>query len=276
MVAMAELTFYDEIQKNPVDLTRAALRFARAIAYPELDVELYANLIGGLGDWAIKTVTQVHTPRRLAGELSSFLFDQLEFRGNIENYEDPRNSFLNEVFDRRLGIPITLSAIYITVARSAGLKADGIGLPGHFVVRIFDPEGDFFVDPFNAGKILSVEGCAQLVASTTGYLGPFQEAWLEPAPTQTILTRMLNNLRNIYMKEQDWEHALGVIEHLSLLQPGMHELVRDRGIIYHQKGKLKLAVQSYEKYLELVPDAPDAEAVTVHLRTAARMLARMN
>jgi regulator of sirC expression with transglutaminase-like and TPR domain len=273
---MSEPTFYDEIQKSPVDLTRAALRFAKAIAYPDLDVELYGNLIEGLGNWAVNTVTQVHSPRALVGEISSLLFNQLGFRGNVQDYEDPRNSYLNEVFDRRLGIPITLSVIYIAVAQKAGLRAEGIGLPGHFVVGILDPNGDFYVDPFNAGKILSIEGCAQLVTATTGYLGPFQEAWLEPASPRAILTRMLNNLRNIYMKEKDWEYALSVIEHISLLQPDMHELVRDRGIIYHQKGKLKLAIQHYEEYLALAPEAPDAEAVTTHLRAAAQKLARMN
>lgn len=273
---MTEHTFYDEIQKSPVDLTRAALQFAKAIAYPDLDVDLYANLIEGLGNWAIKTVTQVHKPHALAGELSLFLFNQLGFKGNLQEYEDPRNSYLNEVFDRRLGIPITLSAVYMTVARKAGLEAHGVGLPGHFVVSIHDPGGDFYVDPFNAGKILSVEECAQLVASTTGYQGPFQSQWLEPVSTNTILTRMLNNLRNVYMKEQDWEHALSVIEHISLLQPDMHELIRDRAIIYHQKGKLQLAVQQYEKYLASAPNAPDAETITAHLRAAAQVLARKN
>jgi regulator of sirC expression with transglutaminase-like and TPR domain len=266
---MSELSFYEEIQNSPVDLSRAALRFAKAIAYPDLDVDLYVNLIEGLGNWAIKAVTQVHTPRALAGELSSFLFDQLGFRGNVQEYDDPRNSYLNEVFDRRLGIPITLSAVYMSVAHKAGLSAKGVSLPGHFIVSIQDPAGEFFVDPFNDGKILSVEECARLVASTTGYQGPFQEEWLEPVSTHIILTRMLNNVRNIYMKEQDWDHALRVIEHISLLQPDMHELVRDRGIIYHQKGKLQLAIQHYERYLVMAPDAPDAEAVKTHLQVAA-------
>jgi regulator of sirC expression with transglutaminase-like and TPR domain len=273
---MSNLTFNEEIQKSPVDLTQAALRFSKEIAYPDLDVDLYANLIEGLGNWAIKTVTQVHAPRALAGELSSFLFNQLGFQGNSQDYEDPRNSYLNEVFDRRLGIPITLSVIYMHIAQNAGLKAEGVGLPGHFIVRIQDPDGDFFVDPFNEGKILTVEGCAQLVASTTGYQGAFQEEWLEPVSEHAILTRMLNNLRVTYMKKHDWELALNVIEHMSLLQPDINELVRDRGIIYHQTGKLKLAVQHYEEYLALAPDAPDVEAVTTHLRAAARTLARMN
>ncbi len=273
---MTEISFNEEIQKSPVDLIRSALQFANTIAYPNLDVDMYANLIDGLGNWAINTVTKVHNPRALAGELSAFLFKQLGFRGNEQNYEDPRNSYLNEVFDRRLGIPITLSVIYMSIANKAGLSAEGVGLPGHFVVSIQDPSGEFYVDPFNAGKILSVGECEQLVESTTGYKGPFQEEWLEPASPRMILTRMLNNLRNVYMKEQDWELALSVIEHISLLQPDMHELVRDRGVIYHQMGKLQLAVQHYETYLLIAPDAPDADTVRSHLQIAARELARKN
>jgi regulator of sirC expression with transglutaminase-like and TPR domain len=273
---MSERSFYDEIKQSPVDINRAALSFAKAIAYPELDVDLYVNLIEGLGNWAIKTVTQVHTPRALAEELSLFLFDQLGFQGNAQEYDDPRNSYLNEVFDRRLGIPITLSAIYISVAQKAGLKAEAIGLPGHFIVSIHDSEGNFFVDPFNSGKILSVEECAQLVASTTGYQGPFQESWLEPATSQAILTRMLNNLRNVYMKERNWDYALKVIQHISLLQPDMHELLRDMGFIYHQMGKLKLAIQHYEKYLALSPGASDTQAVMDQLRAAAKTISRNN
>jgi regulator of sirC expression with transglutaminase-like and TPR domain len=273
---MTEPTFNEEIQKIPIDLTRAALRFAKSIAYPELDVDLYANLIEGLGNWAIKTLTEVHRKRDQAKELSQFLFQQLGFRGNIQEYEDPRNSYLNEVFDRRLGIPISLSVIYLAVARQVGLSAEGVGLPGHFIVRVRDADKDFYVDPFNAGKILSIQECEQLVTSSTGYSGPFQEQWLEPAAPEAILTRMLNNLRNVYMKSQDWDHALRAIAHIRLLHPSMHELDRDLGIIYHQKGELRLAVQYYEKYLALSPDAPDAEAITAHLRSAAQSLARLN
>jgi regulator of sirC expression with transglutaminase-like and TPR domain len=129
---MTEPTFNDEIQKLPIDLTRAALRFAKSIAYPDLDVDMYANLIEGLGNWAIKTLTEVHRKRDQAKELSQFLFQQLGFRGNVHEYEDPRNSYLNEVFDRRLGIPISLSVIYLAVARQVGLSAEGSRLAWTF------------------------------------------------------------------------------------------------------------------------------------------------
>jgi regulator of sirC expression with transglutaminase-like and TPR domain len=273
---MSDLTFYDEIQRSPINLPSAALRFSKAIAFPELDVDLYLELLDGLADWALKSVAQTDQVRTYAEGLSAFLFDQLGFRGNTADYEDPRNSYLNEVLDRRLGIPISLSVIYLHVARKAGLSTEGIGLPGHFIVRINDLDGDLYVDPFNQGRILSLQECAQLVASSTGYRGPLQEEWMQPAAPAVILTRMLNNLRDIYFQRRDWEHALKVIEHTSLLQPDMVELVRDRGIIYHQEGKLRLAVQFYERYLKLAPDAPDTQAIQTHLRAVVQRLARLN
>jgi regulator of sirC expression with transglutaminase-like and TPR domain len=273
---MSDLTFYDEIQRSPINLPSAALRFSQAIAYPELDVDLYLELLDGLADWARKAVDRTDQIRKYIEGLSDFLFGQLGFRGNTADYEDPRNSYLNEVLDRRLGIPISLSVIYLHVARKAGLSAEGIGLPGHFIVKINDPDGDLYIDPFNQGRILSLQECAQLVASSTGYRGPLQEEWLQPAAPAVILTRMLNNLRNIYLQRRDWEHALKVIEQTSLLQPNMVELVRDRGIIYHQEGKLRQAVQFYERYLKLASDAPDAQAIQTHLRAVAQRLARLN
>jgi regulator of sirC expression with transglutaminase-like and TPR domain len=273
---MSDLSFSEEIQRSPIHLPRAALLFAKAIAYPELDVDLYLELLDGLGEWAAKAVPHSGHVRKFAEDLSAFLFDQLGFRGNQEDYEDPRNSYLNEVLDRRLGIPISLSVIYLHVARKAGLSAQGIGLPGHFIVRVNDPDGDFYVDPFNQGEILSMHECAQLVAASTGYQGPLQEEWLEPAAPAVILTRMLNNLRNLYLKRRDWERALKVIEHTTILQPDMPELLRDRGIIYHQEGQLRLAFQFYERYLKLAPDAPDAQAVRSHLRAVGQRLARLN
>jgi regulator of sirC expression with transglutaminase-like and TPR domain len=273
---MSDLTFDEEIQRTPINIASAALRFAKGIAYPELDVDIYIEMLDRLGERAGKAFNQIELTRAFARDLSSFLFKQLGFRGNKDDYQDPRNSYLNQVLDRRLGIPISLSAIYLYVARKAGLSVEGISLPGHFLVRVKDFDGDFYIDPFNQGKIISLQECSQLVAASTGYHGPLQEEWLEPAAPGLILTRMLNNLRLVYIRRRDWEHALRVIEHARLLQSDMPELVRDQGIIYHQNGKLRLAVQYYEQYLSLAPNALDGKAIQTHLKTVAQQLARLN
>ena len=264
------------MENYPINLSIAALHLAQAIAYPDLDIDLYLGLLDGLAEWAIKAVPKSNQVHNYAGGLSAFLFDQLGFQGNREHYEDPRNSYLNEVLDRRLGIPISLSLIYLHVAQQAGLDAHGIGLPGHFIVSGRSNAGEIYIDPFNRGKVISLVECASLITASTGYQGPFQEEWLVPAKPTAILMRMLNNLRNIYIKGREWDLALRVVEQTSLLHPNMPELARDQGIIYQQQGKLNLAIQQYERYLKLKPDAPDASAVQSYLRTAAKHLARLN
>jgi regulator of sirC expression with transglutaminase-like and TPR domain len=211
-----------------------------------------------------------------AEALAEFLFKKLGFQGNQIDYIDPRNSYLNEVLDRRLGIPISLAVVFIAVAGRLGLEVQGVGLPGHFIVRIQDPQGELYLDPFHGGRRLSKEDCAQLVILTTGYSGPFQEEWLAPSSPESILARMLTNLKNVYMKKEAWNHTLAVLERLRLVQPDLPETLRDLGLVYHQQGSLRLAVQYYEQYLNREPEAADAEEIKRNLRAAAQKLAQLN
>jgi regulator of sirC expression with transglutaminase-like and TPR domain len=268
--------FTGELNETPINLPKAALLFAKEIAYPALDITYYMTLLNGLADWAKEEVNSTHDPRSQAEELAQFIFQRLGFQGNATEYHDPRNSYLNEVLDRRLGIPITLSVVYVSVAGRLGIPAFGIGLPGHFVVKIESPGEEVFLDPFHGGALLSAEDCARLVEATTGYAGPLQEEWLKPAPARAILTRMLNNLRNIYLQGEDWNLAKGVIERLHELEPDMHELLRDLGLIHHKSGSLKAAIGYYEQYLKRRPDAPDRETVLHSLQAAAQQLAQRN
>jgi len=273
---MPEFTFQDEIALSPIHLPRAALCFAREITYPDLDVAAYLERLEALAAQARAQLSPTHSLAEQAEALSDFLFIQQRLRGNSQEYNDPRNSYLNEVLERGLGIPISLSVIYITLARACGLPAQGIGLPGHFIVSVQDAQGQVYIDPFQGGARLSRADCFQLVKDSTGYEGSFQADWLQPASPKAILTRMLNNLRNIYLHQEDWSHALRVVERLRLLQPQLPDLQRDLGVIYHRQGSLRLAAQHYEAYLRLAPQAPDAEAVASYLRLAAGELAKRN
>ena len=273
---MPENSFYEETQAEPVDILRAALQFARGIAYPDLNVGAAVRQVDLLAESASSFFAPQQTVLEKAETLSDYLFTLQGFHGNVEEYNDPRNSYLNEVLERRLGIPISLSVIYLAVAQRLGIPAQGVGLPGHFIVRIDTNEDDYFLDPFHGGNRLSVEDCALLVRQSTNYMGSFQPEWLQPVSAQAMLTRMLNNLRNIYLKDEAWERALAVIEHLRLLHPDMPDLIRDTGWIYHRRGSLRLAAQSYEQYLARVPDAPDAEIVRSHLQAVVRGLALIN
>lgn len=273
---MADFTFKDELSQRPVNLPRAALRYAQAIAYPELDVYAYLARLEHLSASAGAFVETGAPPQTRAEMLGDFLFRQLGFQGNPDHYADPRNSYLNEVLDRRLGIPITLCVIFLAVAGRLGIPAYGVGLPGHFIVSVAGPEKNYYYDPYHGGLRLSQEDCAELVVATTNYQGTFQPEWLKPVTEPAILTRMLNNLRVIYIQRENWLRARRVIEHLRLLHPNQAEYLRDLGFIHHQNGSLLKAVRYYEQYLLKEPDAADARSISKALQTAAQQLARRN
>ena len=273
---MNEPAFSDELNVPVINIPRAALLFAREIAYPDLNVASYLIKLDEIAEAAGKYASLASTITEKAESLSDALFTQLGFRGNSQEYADPRNSYLNEVLDRRLGIPISLSVVFIAAAQKLGIPASGVGLPGHFIVLIEDPEGSIYLDPFHGGTRLSIDDCAQLVRTTTSYAGPFQKEWLQPVTPLAILTRMLNNLKNIYIQQENWSYALKVVEHLRLAQPGHLEFLRDLGIIHHRSGSLRLAVRYYEQYLLGLPQAEDANTIIAHLHSAAQELARLN
>jgi regulator of sirC expression with transglutaminase-like and TPR domain len=273
---MDEWDFAAEISRTPLDVARAALCFARAIAYPELDV---ARSLADLADLAraVRTAVPASAPiSQKAVLLAEFLFQTRGFRGNVDDYGDPRNSYLNAVLERRLGIPISLSVLYVDVAGRLAIPAYGVGLPGHFIVGVSTEEGPWYFDPFHGGGRLAQSDCARLVQLTTGYSGPFRPAWLEPAPPRDVLARMLYNLRALYVQREDWLPAAAVIQHLRMLQPDVPEHVRDLGLLYVRQQALYHAVRYLELYLQMQPNAPDGPAIRSGVSELVTAWARMN
>lgn len=273
---MAEITFRQELDHFPVDVTRAALRFAQSIAYPDLNVQAYLSRIDWLAESARPLIPGELTLANRSKALAEFLFQKMEFRGNTLAYSDPRNSYLNEVLDRRLGIPISLSVIYVAVARRLDLPASGVGLPGHFIVSIQDLSRTIYLDPFNGGVRLSQSECLQLVKHTTGYDGPIKRDWLLPVTPQDILVRMLKNLRNAYVARKRWDLAISVVEHLRMLQPELPDHLRDLGLMHYQKSQLRQTMYYLEQYLLQSREATDTELVRRHLNLVADQIARLN
>lgn len=274
---MEDFSFRDELQQTPVNLIRASLRFAQEIAYPGLELYVYLARLDHLARSAQQFLDPGAPVQTKADNVADFLFRQLGFSGNSGDYNDPRNSYLNEVLDRRLGIPISLSVIFISIARRLGLPAFGVGLPGHFIAGVQGASQVYYYDPFHGGGRLVEADCEQLVRTTIGYNGVFNPEWLQPVSASQILTRMLNNLRLIYIQRQNWDQAREVIDHLRLLQPGRPDLLRDLGFIYHQSGSLNKAVTFYEQYLlRGKPPVDEAQAITRALRTVAFQLAQRN
>jgi regulator of sirC expression with transglutaminase-like and TPR domain len=273
---MAAFSFQEEIQLEPVNLPRAALCYAQEIAYPALEVDAYLGQIDRFAEAARGPVPSKAGTLIRAQGLAEYLFQELGFKGDVENYADPRNSYLNEVLERRKGIPITLSVIYLAIASRIDLPAQGVGLPGHFIVSVQGENDPFYLDPFHGGRRLTVIDCARLVELSTGYSGPFQPHWLRPASEKEILVRMLFNLRTIYIHQDKWRMALPVVEHLNLLQPEQPDHLRDLGTINRQNGRLRLALDYYAQYLRLAPHAPDADLVRRNYVETAEKLARRN
>lgn len=271
-----DITFQDEINRPTINVPRAALCFARSLAYPILNVDLYLSRLDALADAACPSVEKGKTLNERVDALSDFLFYQREFSGNRQDYTDPRNSYLNCVLDRRKGIPISLSVIYTSIAKRLGLQAYGIGLPGHFIVGVYQAGSQVFLDPFNAGVRLTIADCGKLVREHTGYQGAFHPKWLTPISPNDLLARMLTNLCNAYVQREDWINAIPVIQHLLMLQPETDYHLRDLGFLYMYNGSLRLAAQYMEEYLRRAPGAADFENVRTSLQIVAGRLALWN
>lgn len=273
---MDDLTLANEINQPVINVPRAALQFSRAIAFPLLDVNGYLSRLDKLAEQARPNVDSCSTLADRVDALSDFLFDQMRFRGNRTDYHDPMNSHLNRVLDRKQGIPITLSILYVAIAQRLGLPAYGIGLPGHFIVGVYQDGAEILIDPFNAGLRLSYTDCARLVKDSTGHHGPFQQKWLHPVAPIDLLSRMLTNLCNAYVQREDWDAAIPVIHHLMRLQPESEFHLRDLGYLYLYNGSMRLSAQYLEEYLRRAPSAPDFENVKSSLQIVAGRLALWN
>ncbi len=264
---------FTDIMAGPddqVDLAQAALLIA-CEEYPDLDVARYLRRLDTLG----RAVTA-----RLGGDgdqaavraLNGLLFDEEGFRGNVEDYYDPRNSFLNDVIDRRTGIPITLSTLYIEVGRRAGLPVDGIGLPGHFIVRV----GETLVDPFHGGAILSAEDCQKRLDRIYGGRVKLDDTMLAPCERKTILSRTLRNLKAIYTKAEDVTRALNVVELLLRVDPDSLDDLRDRGMLHAALDCYALAATELEEYLARSGNAPGDDQVRQKAASLRQSAARVH
>jgi regulator of sirC expression with transglutaminase-like and TPR domain len=211
-------SFREMLQRvdRELDLAEAALLIAQE-EYPDLDRARYLRALDALGEEAARRVGNAASPHGAVNALSGYLFDEEKFHGNEQEYYDPRNSYLNEVLDRRLGIPITLSLVYIEVGRRAGMSMDGVGMPGHFLVRYRTGDEEILVDAFHRGIMLQREDCATLLAGTSGYTGEFRDELLAPVTKRQFLARLLNNLRGIYLAGGDYGRALAAVERMLIV-----------------------------------------------------------
>lgn len=257
-----------------INLAEAALLIA-AEEYPRLDVAAYLDKLDRIADLARDRVTLAVDVSDYISAINTTLFEDYGFQGNRENYYDPRNSFLNEVIDRRVGIPITLSVLYIEVARRIGFVVEGVGMPGHFIVRHQSAKETIYIDPFNGGRVLGELGCAELVAEISGGRKRLQAEQLLPVTKKQILARMLANLLGIYARN-DHRRALSVIERILLMQPNSAAHIRDYGLLLALVGHAAQAIAQLERYLKMEPSAADADLVREQIKTIKQDSAKLN
>jgi regulator of sirC expression with transglutaminase-like and TPR domain len=256
------------------ELDAAALEMA-AIERPGLEPAPYLDTLDQLASEIATRLGRSHDGPKFVRVANHYLFEELSFRGNEAEYYDPRNSCLDSVLDRRTGIPITLSVIYIEVARRLGQPVAGIGLPGHFIVQYNDGKYSTFADPFHGGKLLTEEDC-RVLAREVGVDIAAEPSTLQPVSNRYILVRMLNNLRSSYFRSKDYGKAIKALDLLVEAFPANAEYYKARGVARLQLRQMRAAKSDLEKYLKCSPDADDKAEVTKQLEAIHRWLGRLN
>lgn len=258
-----------------VDLAELSLRLA-VDEYPNLDVPAYLARLDDLAARVRPRLARAATLEGKVAELAHFLFVEEEFDGNSAAYYDPRNSYLNEVMDRKLGIPLSLSVLAARVGTAAGLQVVGVGLPGHFVAKAMDADGQVLFDPFHGGQLLDGPACEELVSAVTGHPFHATEDSLAATPPGMIAQRMLNNLKATYLREPDYVRAARVIRRLVQLLPGDVTQRRDLGVSLVHAEKPGQAIDHLTAYLTAAPNADDYDVVKGFLKEARKQVARWN
>lgn len=259
-----------------IDLAKAALALAR-IEYPELDISAYLQRLNALAERVRTNLRANPSTRETVAALNRVLFEEEGLRGNCDDYYDPRNSFLNDVLDRKLGIPITLSVVYMEVARRLEFPIAGTGMPGHFLLKHYDVlSREVIIDAFNRGRVLTQGDCRKRLNEIYQGELEFKPEFLNPVTHREILTRMLNNLRQIYFTQRNLRKGLVVLDLLIAIPPLSADMLRERALVRLNLDRYVGAAHDLATYLKLCPEAPDVEDVRETLDLVRQLLARLN
>ncbi len=275
---------------DAIDLAQAAFLIA-SIAHPYLNIASYMAQLDAfaqrVGDILGLAKPDPHVPLALAlpsdidrravlEAINRVLFEQEHFSGNGEDYYNPANSFLNDVLERQVGIPITLSLLYIEVGQRIGLSLDGIGLPFHFVVGCRLPDCILYIDPFERGVIYNEQECRERVRRMLKGRTKLHPQWFQPVSKRQFLARMLNNLKHIYMSREEYERALSICTLLVLLVPALPAERRDRGVVHLHLKHYMHALRDLTAYIDRAPDAEDRSEVQRQIKSLRQFISMMN
>jgi regulator of sirC expression with transglutaminase-like and TPR domain len=258
-----------------VPLAEAALLMA-CEEYPQLSLTPYLDQLDKMSGCVQLQTSPEASPMEIIEAINQVLFVDYGFQGNSKSYYDPRNSFLNEVIERRTGIPITLSAIYIEVARRFGFRIDGVGVPGHFLVKHTSPTEEIFVDPYNSGSILTRKDCQQLLLQTNADRTLSDDYLLRRVTNRQIVMRILANLKAIYLNAQTFDKAVSILDLMLLTRPDAFDLYRERGLLQLQLHKFDAAARDLTRYLQHSPESAAHSNVKRYLKDISRIRAMRN
>ena len=250
------------------ELGRVALYIAQE-EYPQLPVERYMLRLDALAEAVKDRLDDETAPPVVLGELIHTLFEREGLRGNRESYHDPRNSFINDVLDRRVGVPITLSIILLEVGWRLDLPLEGVNFPGHFLVRYRGAAEHLLIDPFDGGRIRFESQAQEVLDQEYGGMVRMQPAFLRAASKLDMIRRLLVNLKGLYVVVKDDERALSVVERLLLVHPASPGERRDRGMLLLRLGREEEAREQLRRYLALAPGADDADQIRLLVRGRA-------
>lgn len=276
-MARAYESFLQAVQcpDDKIDLGHAALAIAHA-EYPELDIASYVARLDHLASAVQDRAGSEADPCRIIAALNYTLFNVEDFCGNREDYYDPKNSFLNDVIDRKRGIPITLSVLYMEIARRVGLNLHGVGFPSHFLVKYLGKAEEIVIDPFNRGEVCLLAELESLLNAVYRGKLAFQTEFLSPLSKKQILRRMLNNLKAIYVRGGDLIKALSAVDRLVILEPSAFEEIKDRGLLYLKLECFPQALADLEAYLGMAENAEDADEIRSQIVSLKRRQTRLH
>ena len=270
-LSLARRCFIREIHQSDeaINLERAALYLALE-EHPTLDVDVTLEQLDRMAAVVHDRLPESRYPLRVIAVINHYLYEELGFSGNRQDYYDPQNSHLNQVLDRRLGIPITLALVYLAIAKRIDFPMIGVGMPGHFLIRPVVEEMDVYVDAFNGGEVLFRQDCAALLQKLYQQPVTLRSEFLQPISNRQFLARMLGNLKGIAINQNNVQSALAAVERILLLFPEASGELRDRGILYFQLRRWSEARQDLEGYLATMPPVGDRRLVQDMLEQIAR------
>jgi regulator of sirC expression with transglutaminase-like and TPR domain len=253
-------------REERIDLALAALLIAQE-QYPRLVIEDYLERLDALAAGLAVEIDLEASPRTIARAIGGFLYDEQGFDGSRDDYFAPENSYLNEVMDRREGIPVTLSILYMEVARRVGVSLQPVAMPGHFLLKMFRDDVELFIDPFNSGAVIDRDGCRALFMRVSGPNAEFRDSMLGAATKRQVIARVLRNLKSIYVERKEYRRALLAADFLLAVMPWDLDEVRDRGLLMARVGRLQEARDDLHTYVEHTPPGPARSAIEATLRS---------